>query len=147
MLRTGIRPGLRHCFRCTSSSNPGSTAFCSVGNTRVGFGLKNCKQNMTRDSATFEGFLAGALDLPIALDMLVATEQLRPQQLQPFASVGELLLDRSVRPIKGALAMAMAAAERKIDRSRCQRPIPAKQPWSKRCRPFPSLRLRRRSAS
>src|SRR5947199_7890589 len=54
---------------------------------------------------------AGAFDLPIALGMLVATGQLRPEQLQDFAIVGELALDGSVRPVKGALSMAMAAAE------------------------------------
>jgi len=57
---------------------------------------------------------AGALDLPIALGMVVATGQILPEQLQDYASVGELALDGSVRPIKGALAIAMAAAERGI---------------------------------
>src|SRR5260370_15401340 len=57
---------------------------------------------------------AGGFDLPIALGMLVATGQLLPEQLRDFATVGELALDGSVRPIKGALSMAMAAAERGI---------------------------------
>ena len=57
---------------------------------------------------------AGGFDLPIALGMLVATGQLLPEQLQDFATVGELALDGSVRPIKGALSIAMAAAERGI---------------------------------
>src|ERR1041384_2092199 len=43
---------------------------------------------------------AGAFDLPIALGLLVATGQLLPEQLQDFATVGELALDGSVRPIK-----------------------------------------------
>ncbi len=58
----------------------------------------------------------GGFDLPIALGMLVATGQLLPEQLRDFATVGELALDGSVRPIKGALSMAMAAAERGIPR-------------------------------
>jgi magnesium chelatase family protein len=57
---------------------------------------------------------AGGFDLPIALGLLVATGQLLPEQLRDFATVGELALDGSVRPIKGALSMAMAAAERRI---------------------------------
>lgn len=57
---------------------------------------------------------AGAFDLPIALGLLVATGQLLPEQLRDFATMGELALDGSVRPIKGALSMAMAAAERGI---------------------------------
>jgi hypothetical protein len=55
---------------------------------------------------------AGGFDLPIALALLVATEQLRPEQLRDFATVGELALDGSVRPVKGALSMAMIAAKR-----------------------------------
>src|SRR5437899_11998293 len=57
---------------------------------------------------------AGGFDLPIALGLLVATGQLLPEQLKDFAIVGELALDGSVRPVKGALSMAMAAAERGI---------------------------------
>jgi magnesium chelatase family protein len=59
---------------------------------------------------------AGGFDLPIALGLLVATGQLLPEQLRDHATVGELALDGSVRPVKGALAMAMAAAERGIPR-------------------------------
>ena len=57
---------------------------------------------------------AGGFDLPIALALLVATGQLLPDQLKEFATVGELALDGSVRPIKGALSMAMTAAQRGI---------------------------------
>src|ERR671935_774304 len=59
---------------------------------------------------------AGGFDLPIALGMLVATGQLLPEQMRDCATVGELALDGSVRPVKGALSMAMAAAERRIPR-------------------------------
>jgi magnesium chelatase family protein len=38
---------------------------------------------------------AGAFDLPIALGLLVATRQLSPEQLESFASVGELALDET----------------------------------------------------
>ena len=54
---------------------------------------------------------AGAFDLPIALGMLVATGQLLPEQLRDFAMVGELALDGSLRPVKGALSMAMTARD------------------------------------
>src|SRR5713226_31577 len=57
---------------------------------------------------------AGAFDLPIALGLLVATGQLLPEQLRDFATVGELALDGSVRPVKGVLSMAMETAERGI---------------------------------
>src|SRR5436305_7142039 len=59
---------------------------------------------------------AGSFDLPIALGLLVATGQLLPEQLRDFAVIGELALDGSVRPVKGALSMAMTAAQRGIPR-------------------------------
>src|SRR2546421_6545367 len=59
---------------------------------------------------------AGAFDLPIALGMLVATGQVRPDQLDRFATVGELALDGSVRAVKGALSVAMAAKARGVGR-------------------------------
>src|SRR5204862_4160572 len=54
---------------------------------------------------------AGAFDLPIALGLLVATGQLLPEQLRGFAVVGELALDGGVRPVKGALSVAMASSD------------------------------------
>src|SRR5437867_9443062 len=57
---------------------------------------------------------AGAFDLPIALGLLVATGQLLPEQLRDFATIGELALDGSVRPIKGALSIALAAADKRV---------------------------------
>jgi magnesium chelatase family protein len=59
---------------------------------------------------------AGAFDLPMALGMMVATGQVRPEHLESCAMVGELALDGSVRPVKGALAMAMEAKTRGIQR-------------------------------
>src|SRR5205814_9659934 len=57
---------------------------------------------------------AGAFDLPIAVGLLVATGQLLPEQLKDYATAGELALDGSVRPVKGALSIAMSAAGQKI---------------------------------
>jgi magnesium chelatase family protein len=59
---------------------------------------------------------AGGFDLPIALGILVATEQLLPNYLINHATVGELALDGSVRPVKGVLSMAMAAAAQGVKR-------------------------------
>jgi magnesium chelatase family protein len=56
-----------------------------------------------------------ALELPIALGILAATKALTSDRHKKFLVAGELALDGSVRPIKGALAMAMLAAERKLD--------------------------------
>lgn len=54
---------------------------------------------------------AGAFDLPIALGLLAASHQVKPEQVQRFATVGELALDGSVRPVRGALSIALAARQ------------------------------------
>ena len=52
---------------------------------------------------------AASFDLPIALGMLLASSQLQSDQLNDFAAVGELALDGKLRPVRGVLAMALAA--------------------------------------
>jgi magnesium chelatase family protein len=59
---------------------------------------------------------AGAFDLPIALGLLVSMGQIVADRLESFAIVGELALDASVRPVAGALSMAMECRARGIDR-------------------------------
>ncbi len=59
--------------------------------------------DMPKDAASF--------DLPIALGVLVGSGQVASELLEQFAVVGELALDGGTRPTKGALSMAMAAAE------------------------------------
>lgn len=53
---------------------------------------------------------AGGFDLPIALGLLLGSGQMAIDRLGDFAVVGELALTGETRPIKGALAMALAAA-------------------------------------
>src|SRR5476651_270436 len=48
-------------------------------------------------------------DLPIALGMLAASEQIETDQLDYFVAVGELALTGAVRPCKGILPMALRA--------------------------------------
>jgi magnesium chelatase family protein len=48
-----------------------------------------------------------AFDLPIALGILVASQQLKPTRLNDFAFLGELSLNGSVRPVHGVLPMAL----------------------------------------
>jgi magnesium chelatase family protein len=54
---------------------------------------------------------AASFDLPIALGILVGSGQVASELLDKFAVVGELALDGTTRPAKGALSMAIAAAE------------------------------------
>jgi magnesium chelatase family protein len=55
---------------------------------------------------------AGSFDLPIAVGILAGSGQFKSERLEQYAVVGELALDGSTRPVKGALSMAMAAASR-----------------------------------
>jgi magnesium chelatase family protein len=50
-----------------------------------------------------------SFDLPIALGMLAAGEQLETDQLDNFIIVGELALTGAVRPVKGILPIALRA--------------------------------------
>jgi magnesium chelatase family protein len=55
-----------------------------------------------------------SLDLPIAIGMLAASEQIKGMLLRDYAVAGELALDGSVRPIPGALCMALAVRDQKM---------------------------------
>ena len=52
---------------------------------------------------------SGRFDLPIALGILAASEQLDAQRLAAFEFAGELSLAGELRPVRGALALALAA--------------------------------------
>jgi magnesium chelatase family protein len=54
---------------------------------------------------------AASFDLPIALGLLVASGQLASDVLGQYAAIGELALDGTIRPSKGALSMALSAKE------------------------------------
>ncbi|MFM8419225.1 MAG: YifB family Mg chelatase-like AAA ATPase [Verrucomicrobiota bacterium] len=56
-----------------------------------------------------------SFDLPIALGILAATEQAEPRKLDRVMVVGELALTGAVRPVKGALPIAMRAAAMGLD--------------------------------
>ena len=55
---------------------------------------------------------AASFDLPIALGLLVASGQLASDVLDTYAAIGELALDGTIRPSKGALSMALSAKEK-----------------------------------
>jgi magnesium chelatase family protein len=52
-----------------------------------------------------------ALDLPIAVALLAAAGQIEPGALDGIALVGELALDGRLRPVRGALALALAVRD------------------------------------
>src|SRR3954469_5196806 len=52
-----------------------------------------------------------SFDLPIAIGMLAASEQIETDQLDNFVMVGELALTGAVRPVKGILPIAIRARD------------------------------------
>jgi magnesium chelatase family protein len=50
-----------------------------------------------------------SLDLPVAVGILLASGTLRPEQAEKLFFAGELSLDGSLRPVKGAISLALAA--------------------------------------
>jgi magnesium chelatase family protein len=60
---------------------------------------------------------AGSFDLPIAVGILAGSGQFKSELLSQYAIVGELALDGTTRPVKGALSMAMAAAKQSVGRT------------------------------
>ena len=57
-----------------------------------------------------------AYDLPIALGVLIATEQVQPEGLENSVIVGELSLDGSLRHVRGVLPMAALARREGFER-------------------------------
>jgi magnesium chelatase family protein len=87
---------------------------------RIEAALKNSKFNVPRVKLVVNLAPAdlrkegSAYDLPIALGVYAATNQLNFKDLDKFAIMGELSLDGSVRPIKGALPIAIQARRDKL---------------------------------
>ena len=53
-----------------------------------------------------------AYDLPLAAGILAASEQVKAPELDEYIIMGELSLDGSIKPIKGALSIAIEAREK-----------------------------------
>lgn len=75
-------------------------------NTGFNFPLKRVTVNLAPADRPKAG---SAFDLPIALGILVASGQLAPAGLTNLFVVGELGLEGDLRPVRGALPMAVAA--------------------------------------
>lgn len=56
-----------------------------------------------------------AYDLPLAIGMLAASETIACDKLSQYVIMGELSLDGSIQPIKGALPIAIKAREEKLE--------------------------------
>ena len=73
-------------------------------------GMKNPIRNYTINMAPADIRKEGtAYDLPLAMGLLAATEQIPNETLSKYIIMGELSLDGSIRPIRGVLPMAIQA--------------------------------------
>jgi len=68
--------------------------------------MKKIVVNMAPADIRKEG---SAYDLPIAIGILGASEQIKSERFEQYVVMGELSLDGSIQPIKGSLPMAIEA--------------------------------------
>ncbi|MDE3069007.1 MAG: ATP-binding protein [Verrucomicrobiota bacterium] len=78
----------------------------ALGNSGYKFPMGRTTINLAPADVKKEG---PSFDLPIALGMLAASEQIETDQLDNFVLVGELALTGGVRPCKGVLPVAIRA--------------------------------------
>jgi magnesium chelatase family protein len=89
---------------------------------RVKAALRNCGFNLPPQRITINLAPAdvkkegSAFDLPMAVGILGAAGCVRTQNLSGYLFLGELSLDGSIRPVKGALSMAVMAREKGLGR-------------------------------
>jgi magnesium chelatase family protein len=85
----------------------------AIKNSNLYFPRKRLIVNLAPAAVRKEG---PAYDLPIALGVLIATNQLDPEQIEDALIVGELSLDGSVRHVRGILPMAAMARDQGFKR-------------------------------
>src|SRR6267154_5801610 len=78
----------------------------ALGNSGFKFPMGRTTINLAPADVKKEG---PSFDLPIAVGMVAASEQIETDQLENFVIVGELALTGAVRPVKGVLPIALRA--------------------------------------
>ncbi len=85
----------------------------AIKNAGLSFPRKRVTVNLAPAAVRKEG---PAYDLPIALGVLAASEQVDPRELEDSLVIGELSLDGSVRHVRGVLPMAAVARSQGLRR-------------------------------
>lgn len=83
----------------------------AIRNSGFEFPLRKITVNLAPADIKKEG---SSYDLPMAMGILASSGQVVPDALLDFVLVGELALDGSLRPVHGALPMALEVRERGI---------------------------------
>ena len=81
----------------------------AVKNSGLAFPVRRITVNLAPADMKKEG---AALDLPIAVALLVSSGQIAPESCEDSVFIGELSLDGLIRPTVGVLSMVIAAKER-----------------------------------
>jgi len=80
----------------------------ALKNNGFDFPLKQIVINLAPANVKKEG---SAFDLPIAIGIIAAEGLLEPKGFEGFMVIGELSLDGRIKPVRGALSMAVAARD------------------------------------
>ena len=83
----------------------------AIKNSGYKFPLKHVTINLAPADIRKDG---SAFDLPIAIGILAATGEVKPDYLENILLLGELALDGTLQPIKGALPIAICARYSKV---------------------------------
>jgi magnesium chelatase family protein len=112
IVETHISPGLPHFAIVglpeTTVKESKDRVRSALLNSHWEFPIRRITVNLAPADLPKEG---GRFDLPIALGILAASRQLPLAKLADLECVGELALTGELRPIKGILPIALAAAE------------------------------------
>lgn len=111
-IETAISKGMQYCIvGLPDTAVKESHERVRAALTQSGFTLPRTAAviNMAPADIRKEG---AAYDLPIAVSLLVGTEVIKAPELDRYMIMGELSLDGSVQPIRGALPMAIEARAR-----------------------------------
>ncbi|MBD3410362.1 MAG: YifB family Mg chelatase-like AAA ATPase [Ignavibacteriales bacterium] len=85
----------------------------AVKNSDFAFPIRKITINMAPADVRKEG---SAFDLPIAVGILAASGQANEERLDEIVILGELSFNGALRPVRGALSIAVAARAKKIPR-------------------------------
>ncbi len=85
--------------------------FAAIKNAGFRFPSRKITVNLAPADIKKEG---SSFDLPIAVGILSASQAVRSAHLNRYAILGELSLDGSLRPIKGAISVSLAAKENNL---------------------------------
>jgi len=84
----------------------------AIKNAGFRFPAKKITVNLAPADIKKEG---SSFDLPIAIGILAASQTVRGVGLNRYAILGELSLDGSLKPIKGAISISLAAKDNHLD--------------------------------